>query len=328
MRILSWHVHAAWSTAFFAGPHEYVVPVLPDRGPSGRGRARTYSWPRSVVEATPEQLRRLDLDLVVLQRPEEAELAQKWTGRQLPAVYVEHNTPRGDGPNTRHPFADRDDLTIVHVTHFNELFWDCGGTRTVVIEHGVPEPAARWTGELPRLAVVTNEPVRRARITGTDLIGRFTPIAPVDVFGLGLSGLDIAGVTAVGDLPPAALHPAVARRRAYLHLTRWTSLGLSLIEAMLMGCPVVVLATTEAVRAVPAHAGVLSTNVAELVEAARHYLTDLADAGRTGARARKAALERYGLSRFLADWERVLAATLPSAHPSTDVSALTLEGIR
>jgi hypothetical protein len=328
MRILSWHVHAAWSTAFLAGPHEYIVPVLPDRGPYGRGRARTYAWPGSVVEASPEQLRQLDLDLVVLQRPEEEELAQRWTGRRLPAVYVEHNTPRGDGPNTRHPCADRDDLTIVHVTHFNDLFWDCGGTRTVVIEHGVPEPAARWTGELPRLAVVTNEPVRRGRITGTDLIGRFAAVAPVDVFGLGLSGLDIAGVTPVGDLPPGALHPAVARRRAYLHLTRWTSLGLSLIEAMLIGCPVVVLATTEAVRAVPAHAGVLSTDVSELVEAAGHYLTDLADAGRTGARARRAAQERYGLPRFLADWERLLAATLPSTHPAAGELAPSLGGTR
>src|SRR4029078_8550610 len=97
-------------------------------------------------------------------------------------VYVEHNTPKGDVPDTRHPMADPDDLVIVHVTHFNELFWDCGGSPTVVIEHGIVEPAGRYTGHKGRLAVVTNEPVRRWRITGTDLIPRFAAVAPVDVF--------------------------------------------------------------------------------------------------------------------------------------------------
>ena len=53
------------------------------------------------------------------------------------------------------------------------------------------------------------------------------------------------------------MHAELARRRAYLHLCRWTSLGLSLIEAMAIGMPVVALATTEAVVAVPPDAGAL-----------------------------------------------------------------------
>jgi hypothetical protein len=28
----------------------------------------------------------------------------------------------------RHPAADRDDLVLVHVTHFNAVFWDAGST--------------------------------------------------------------------------------------------------------------------------------------------------------------------------------------------------------
>ncbi|HEX6873096.1 MAG TPA: glycosyltransferase [Micromonosporaceae bacterium] len=309
MRILSWHVHAAWSTAFVSGPHDYLVPVLPDRGSYGRGRPRTYDWPDSVREVNPVQLRHTDVDLVVLQRPEEEELAWRWLGRRVPAVYVEHNTPKESVPYTRHPMADRDDLTVVHVTHFNDLFWDCGSTRTAVIEHGVPEPAARWTGELPRLAVVTNEPVRRGRVTGTDLIGRFAELAPVDVFGIGVLGLSGPGIHPHDDPPQAAMHAALARRRAYLHLTRWTSLGLSLIEAMTMGCPVVALATTEAVMAVPPGAGVISTNVAELVEAADHYLNHAEAAQLAGSCAREAAQRRYGLARFINDWDDLLATT-------------------
>ncbi|PWU47551.1 glycosyl transferase [Micromonospora globispora] len=320
MNVLLWHVHGSWTTSFVHGKHRYLVPVTPDRGPYGLGRARTYPWPENAVEVTPEELRRAEVDLVILQRPEELELAEEWLGRRpgrdLPAIYVEHNTPKGDVPNTRHPMADRDDLLIVHVTHFNELFWDNGGTRTAVIEHGIVPPRVEWTGELDRLAVVTNEPVRRWRVTGTDLMPRFAAVAPLDVFGMGVAGLPEAltnagatlahPVTGHDDLPQGRMHEEVARRRAYLHLCRWTSLGLSLIEAMTMGMPVVALATTEAVDAVPPDAGVLSTRVDTLVEAARWLTEDRDAAYRLGARAREVSKERFGLDRFLADWDRLM----------------------
>ena len=49
MRVLHWHVHGAWSTAFVQGDHDHLVPVVPCRGPDGRGRARTYPWPDLVL---------------------------------------------------------------------------------------------------------------------------------------------------------------------------------------------------------------------------------------------------------------------------------------
>ncbi|MGY1584151.1 glycosyltransferase [Streptomyces sp. MN13] len=316
MNILLWHVHGSWTTAFVQGPHTYLVPVLPDRGPDGRGRARTFPWPASVREATPDELRDADVDLVVLQRPHEIELAERWLGgrrpgRDVPAVYLEHNAPDGDIPNTRHPFADRDDLTLVHVTHFNRLFWDNGGTRTEVVEHGVVDPGHRYTGRLARAAVVVNEPVRRGRHTGTDLLPALAEAAPLDVFGMRTEGLAAhLGLPEercrTADLPQSELHAAMAERRLYLHPVRWTSLGLSLLEAMHLGMPVVALATTEAVEAVPPGAGVVSTRPRVLAEAARRYLAEPDAAAEDGARARQAALGRYGLKRFLNDWERVM----------------------
>ncbi|MGS2620169.1 glycosyltransferase family protein, partial [Micromonospora sp. LZ34] len=223
------------------------------------------------------------------------------------------NTPKdGQVPNSRHPMADRDDLLIAHVTGFNELFWDTGATRTTVVDHGIVAPTVEYSGELDRLAVVINEPVRRWRVTGTDLLPRFAEIAPLDVFGMGVAGLaDRLGlpadrVTAHDDVPQARMHTELARRRAYLHLCRWTSLGLSLIEAMAIGMPVVALATTEAVTAVPPGAGALSTRVDVLLDAARRLMAEPAEARRAGAEARVAARDRYGLDRFLADWDRLL----------------------
>jgi Glycosyl transferases group 1 len=313
VRVLLWHVHGAWTTSFVQGRHQYLIPVTRERGPDGLGRARTYSWPPAAVEVTREEAAQADVDVVVLQRPAELHgLAAEWLGgrrpgRDVAAVYLEHNAPQGRLEELRHVAADRDDLVVVHVTHFNDLFWDCGRTRTRVIEHGVVDPGYRYTGELASAAVVINEAPRRGRVTGTDLLPRLGAAVPLDLFGMEAERLDgMPGVRPVGDLPQDRLHVEMARRRLYLHPVRWTSLGLSLLEAMHLGMPVVALATTEVVEAVPAEAGVLSTRVAALADAARRLADDPEEARRMGKAARAATTARYGLERFLADWDRLL----------------------
>ncbi|MEV4836778.1 glycosyltransferase [Nonomuraea sp. NPDC049486] len=303
MRILLWHVHGSWTTSFVHGRHEYVLPLVPGRGPDGRGRADTYPWPGSAREVPWDRLRDEPVDVVVYQRPHELDLAREWLGRDLPGVYVEHNTPVGDVPRTRHPLADRSDITLVHVTHFNELFWDNGRAPTRVVEHGVVDPGHLYTGELPRAGVVVNEPVRRTRVAGTDLLPRFAAEVPLDLFGMKVEGLPYGTYE---DLPQARMHAELARRRVYLHPYRWTSLGLALIEAMTLGMPVVALAATEAVEAVPPEAGVVSTRVDVLAQALREFAADPERAAQAGKAARTAALARYGLDRFLLDWDRLL----------------------
>lgn len=302
MRIFLWHVHGSYTTALVQGEHEYLVPVLPGRGPEGRGRAQTWEWPASVVEVSPAEAAEAEIDAVILQRPEELHgWAERWLGgrrpgREVPAVYLEHNAPQGRINQMRHPAAGTG-LTVVHVTHFNALFWDTGGSRTVVVEHGIVDPGHRYTGELERAVAVINEPGRRRRVTGTDLLDRFRAVAPVDLFGMG-----------TGRAPAQdRLHDEMARRRVYLHPFRWTSLGLTLIEAMQLGLPVVALATTEVPAAVPPGAGVVSNRWDDLGATLRRLTADREEAAAMGKAAREAALDRYGLHRFLADWDRVLA---------------------
>ncbi|GAA4284440.1 glycosyltransferase [Brevibacterium daeguense] len=320
MRILLWHVHGSWTDAFVHGRHEYLLPALPEGGPWGLGRA-DRDWPDSVRDVHPDALASEDIDLVILQRPEELAEAERLLGRrlgeELPAIFVEHNTPKGEVPGTVHPLAHQNIIPIAHVTHFNELMWDNGSAPTTVIEHGIRDPGYQYTGELPHLAIVSNEPVRRWRVTGTDLLPGFAQAGPLDVFGMGADnlaeaiGLGPDRLTILGDLKRDHLHREMARRRVYLHPIRWTSLGLSLLEAMHLGMPVVALATTEALRAIPPEAGVISTNVTELHEAAAQLLAEPEQATRMGVAARQHVLEKYGLGRFLTDWDALIEQFAP-----------------
>ena len=304
MNVLLWHVHGSWTTAFVQGPHRYVVPVLPDRGPDGRGRAQTWQWPDSVVERTPEELRREPIDLIILQRPHEYALVRRWLrrtpGTDVAALYLEHNTPKETIADTPHPACDFPNVPVVHVTHFNALFWDCGDARTFVVEHGVIDPGYRYTGEMPRCAVVINEARRRGRVTGTDLLERFERSLPVDLFGM-----DARALGGIENLRQEQLHRDLAQRRIYVHPIRWTSLGLSLIEAMYLGMPVVALATTEVPRAVCGECGVISTNVGDLVDATVALMNDPPRCAEMGRAARAHADARYGVERFLTDWDHV-----------------------
>lgn len=316
MRILLWHVHGSWTDAFVRGRHEYLLPVLPEGGAWGLGRAGR-DWPEAVREVDLATLDADAVDAVVLQRPEEIDEVARVLGRtpgvDLPAVFVEHNTPKGNFPNIPHPLADQALIPVVHVTYFNRLAWDNGSAPTIVVEHGIPDPGHLYTGELPELGVVVNEPVRRGRVTGTDLLSAFAGVAPLQVFGMktdGLAaatGIDASRLSARGDLQTKDLHRELARCRAYVHPMRWTSLGLSLLEAMHLGMPVVVLAATEAPRAVPQEAGVVSADVDELLRCAARLVANPEEARRRGLAAREAALERYGLGKFQDRWDELLA---------------------
>lgn len=330
MRVLLWHVHGSWTTSMVAGTHEYLLPVDAARSPDGRGRARTWDWPVGAVEVDLAELAPgggRGPDVVVLQRPHEAGLLRAATGLvagvDVPALYLEHNAPPGHAASSVHPMpaaqraAGAPVLPLVHVTGFNAVMWDADGAATSVLEHGVIDPGHRWGGERASLAVVVNEPVRRWRVAGTDLVATVSgPTAagghgvPTEVYGMGMDALVGALPHLAGrvheDWPQHRLHQRLAQHRAYLHPYRWTSLGLALVEAMTMGVPVLALSTTAAPGSVPPGAGVLSNDPAVLAATAHAWLADPAAAAEVGAAGREHALARFGIGRFLADVDALL----------------------
>jgi glycosyltransferase involved in cell wall biosynthesis len=309
--LLVWHVHGSWLESLTAGRHRYVLPVNEAADNDGRGLSGRL-WPRA-QEVAVDELRDEDIDLVVLQRPHELELAEQWLGRRpgvdVPAVYVEHNAPRPSPVDSVHPIASRTDIPLIHVTDFNRLMWDNGAAPTRVISHGIADPGHLYTGDIAAAASMINEPLRRWRTVGTDLLIELGAHVPIDVWGidtLELNRRERLGVRAKGDVPTRRLMRQVARRRVYLHTARWTSLGMSLVEAMYLGLPVVAVASTMAPSVIPDEAGVVSADVATLARALQGFLIDHAAAALAGKAAREYAIAHFSLDRFLSQWEEVI----------------------
>ena len=306
LRVLTWHVHGSYLNYLSAVPVTWLLPVRPDRTAGYGGRGETFSWPDNVVEVPAEQVRELDVDVVLTQSRANwaSDRHDLLDGRvaELPRVHVEHDPPAAWPNDALHPVQDEQAL-LVHVTAFNALMWDSGRTPSTVVEHGVAVPDLPWTGELERAVTVVNNLWGRGRRLGPDVFERIAGELPVDLAGMG--GERWPGW--LGDVRLADLHRRLGAYRLFVNPIRYTSLGLAVCEAMALGLPVVGLATTEMATAVRNGVnGWVDTDVDRVTAHARRLLQDHDEAAELSAGARRVAAERFGIDRFAADWLAVL----------------------
>jgi len=309
IRVLTWHVHGNYMLYLSRANVEFYLPVAPGK-PGYGGRGETFPFPDRVRDIPAEAVRDADFDCVLFQSrrnflEDQTEILSDEQMR-LPRIYLEHDPPQEHPTNTPHPLDDPDAL-LVHVTPFNALMWDSGRTPTRVIEHGVFTPkGVRHTGELERGIVVVNHLKRRGRRLGLDVFERLRDEAPLD-----LVGMDAESLGGVGEVPPLELARFASRYRFFLNPIRYTSLGLAVIEAMMIGLPILGLATTEMVTVIEnGVSGFLATDPDRLIEPMRELLADPAEARRMGERARLAALERFSIDRFAREWEEVFSTVV------------------
>jgi glycosyltransferase involved in cell wall biosynthesis len=304
-RVLTWHVHGSYLDALARTGHHWFIPVSEERRPG-----YTPAWPswdpEVVTEVPVDRLPDLEVDAILFQNRLHWEEDQ-WTvlspeQRRLPRVYVEHDPPREHPTDTRH-VVDDPNVLLVHVTPFNRLMWDSGPAPAVVIDHGLAVPEhARYTGRLERGIVVINDLATRGRRLGLDLYLDAAAEVPLDLVGMDSQRLGGLGEVGHDDLPAFE-----SRYRFYFHPVRWTSLGLSLIEAMHVGMPIVALATTEVPTIIEdGISGIASTDPSRLIEGMRELLRDPGLAEELGRAGQAVARERFSIERFARDWTAAL----------------------
>ncbi len=308
LRILTWHVHGNYLYNLTQVPHDFYLVTDEARSTHHTGRNGSLPWGGNVHEARVEALRDMSFDVLLFQSraawDDEQHRVLSAAQRRLPRIYLEHDPPQQHPTNTVH-WVDDPGALLIHVTPFNALMWDSGRTPSRVIEHGVlPLVDARYSGERERGIVVVNNLDRRGRRLGLDIYRKAMQQVPLTLVGMGSER-----VGGEGEASQRELASVMARYRFFFNPIRYTSLGLAVIEAMMVGLPIVGLATTEMVTVIQSgENGFVDTRLERLLEAMRALLRDPGLARKWGEAARRTALERFGINRFIADWNDALRA--------------------
>jgi hypothetical protein len=312
LRILTWQVHGNYLYYLTQAPHDFFVLSRPGEPPGYGGRNGNLPWGDNVRDCPARSARGQAVDCVLFQslehyRKDQHEILSD-AQRRLPRIYLEHDPPLAHPTNTVHP-VDDPDVLLVHVTHYNALMWDSGRMTTRVVEHGVHVPdGIAWSGDLARGVAVINHLARRGRRLGADVFDAWRREVPLDLYGM-----DAPASGGLRELPYAQLLPAIARHRFFAHPVRYTSLALALCEAMMIGLPVIGLATTELPRIIQdSGGGYVDSEVSRLVDASRDLLQDAGLAAELGRKARAYARERFAIGRFVSDWGAVFNEAVDS----------------
>jgi glycosyltransferase involved in cell wall biosynthesis len=254
-----------------------------------------------------------DFDVILFQHRKNYEIDQyeilSERQRKLPKIYLEHDPPQEHPTNTRH-WVDDPSMLLVHVTDFNRLMWDSNRTPTTVINHGVIVPDdVRYSGEHPKGIVVVNNIKKRGRRLGLDVFERIREEVPLDLVGMGAAELG-----GLGEVPHDALPAFVSRYRFFFNPIRYTSLGLSVCEAMMAGVPILGLATTEMVATVEnGKTGYVETDVEKLIERMRYLIEHPEHALQLSRNARAYARRRFNIDRFASEWQHVVSGFIENA---------------
>ncbi|MFW5973603.1 MAG: glycosyltransferase [Bacteroidota bacterium] len=313
LRILTWHIHGNYLWYLSQCRNEFYLPVKPDAPEGYGGRGNTFPFGDNVFDVPADRVRHEQFDCIIFQSStnyleDQFEILSS-EQRRLPRIFLQHDPPL-DHPTEQRHWVDDPGILLVHVTPFNALMWDNGQTPTRVIDHGViVRENVRYTGELDRGIVVINNLGTRGRRLGPDVFEEACRHVPLD-----LVGMNAESWGGIGEIHPVELNAFEARYRFLFNPIRYTSLGLAVIEAMMIGMPIIGLATTEMATAIRnGVSGYVDTDLGRLIERMNHLLSNPAEARRLGEGARQYALERFHIDRFIRDWEDTFALVAGNA---------------
>lgn len=290
LRILTWATRLDYLRSLAHTGHDLLVVS------SGQSRSDHGDFPDNVRAIGVDEVRRQKIDLILFQRPrhyldEQYEILTA-AQRRAPKIYLEHEPPREHPVDSRHVVSE-DHVPVVHVAHFNHLMWDHGGRPTRVIEPGVAAPEARYDGTLARgLAVI--EHATHSRALGLDLCQEMQQRAALDL---------------AFELDPRS----AARYRYFFFPARYGSPSFALIRAMMIGMPVLAAASGSIDGVIRQGIdGFVEADPPRLAERMHELVADRQRAALMGEAARQNATTRFGIGRFVNDWNRLFGELVPT----------------
>ena len=310
LKIFTWHIHGSYLFYLSQISFDIYIPVTAEKKEGYYGRGETFPFGKNIIEVPAEQVREMSFDCILFQS-EKNYLADQYeilseTQRKLPRLYVEHNTPE-KSPSGQLHVVDDPAVVLIHVTHFNKLMYDnCRSKLVTVIDHGITPQPALYSGELDKGLVVINHMYQRGSKLGGDIYDKVKREVPVDLVGMGT-----AEYGGLGEV----LHPQLpafrSKYRFFFNPIRYTSLGLAVLETMMSGMPVVALATTEYVTVIKdGENGYIHTDVDYLILKMKELVHNRELAKQLGIKAKKAADDRFNISRFINDWENIFITAI------------------
>ncbi len=306
IKIFTWQIHGSYLYYLSQANIEICIPVKksPQEGFTGKGK--NFPWGDNVHEIPVDKVKNYTFDCVVFQSKknyleDQYEVLSPYQ-RTLPQIYIEHDPPRMHPTDTRH-VVNSPSMLLVHVTHFNNLMWNSNQTPTTVIEHGVTLPKNDIVVRKKNKGIVMiNNLQQRGRRLGSDVFQEVKKYIPLDIVGM-----NSGKIGGFGEIPHSQLFEFLSQYTFFFNPIRYTSLGLSVIEAMMAGLPIVGLATTELSTVITngIH-GYIHTDVTYLIKKMNDLLVNEKKAKKLGEHAQVYAHERFSMQRFSHQWEKVL----------------------
>jgi hypothetical protein len=238
----------------------------------------------------------------------------------LPRIFVEHAAPVDASGGARHP-VDDPDVLLVHVTDYNALMWDNGGQTIRVINDGVTASAdLTYSGERNCGVVLSNllrsQPGdEEQHQPGGDIYQQLSRRVPLEILPT-----RCPTILEHDHCAPLRLPAKAVQYRFLFHPARSHTLDPGVIAGMMSGIPVIGLATGEMASLIQnGLSGYVETDLDKLAAHMQELLANPHFAFVLGRGAQRRARQRFGMPRFLADWNAALqSVTGLRAGPSSD----------
>lgn len=314
--VLTWHIHGSYLYYLSQTSCLFYLPYKTNQEEGYLGRTHDFNWGDNVISIPAEKVKELVFDCILFQSiknyvSDQYEILTEHQ-RSLPKIYLEHDPPREHPTDTKHIVEDPS-TTLVHVTHYNKLMWNNNQANTIVIEHGVcHDPELSYSGEVEKGITVLNGLPKIGRRLGLDIVEKIRETIPLDIIGV-----DSEMIGGLGKIRHSELPSFLARYRFYVHPVRYTSLGLSVCEAMMVGMPIVGLATTELPTIIENnYSGYVHTDIDWLINKMQSLLHQPYKAQKMGEMAQDIAIQRFHIDRFREDWQQLFKQVVNQQNQS------------